>query len=62
MIPILSALRSAFGRPKGLMQLKGHDFSAVGSLAEQVDMLFSDKELVLLLFWAVIAPAAGIAY
>lgn len=44
------------------MQLRGHDFSAVGSVADQADMLFSDKELRLLLFWALIAPAAGISY
>ncbi|MFH1750064.1 MAG: hypothetical protein ABH863_00120 [Candidatus Micrarchaeota archaeon] len=62
MIIILSAIRSSLGHQKNLLQLRGHDFSAVGSMAEQFDMLFLDKELTLLLFWAVIAPAAGIGY
>ncbi|MFH0972266.1 MAG: hypothetical protein V1835_06930 [Candidatus Micrarchaeota archaeon] len=42
--------------------MKGYDFSAVGSLAEQFDMLFADKELTLLVLWAIISPAAGIGY
>lgn len=42
--------------------MKGYDFSSVGSVAEQVDLLISDKEIKLLLLWAVISPAAGIGY
>ncbi len=62
MISIFSAIKSAFGRPRNLLQMRGHDFSAVGSVAEQFDMLASDKEIKLLLLWAVISPAVGIGY
>ncbi|MEK6954697.1 MAG: hypothetical protein AABX01_06815 [Candidatus Micrarchaeota archaeon] len=44
------------------MQFRSHDFSAVGSAAEQIDMLFSDKELKLLLLWALVSPMAGVSY
>ena len=44
------------------MQFKGHDFSAVGSMAEQLDMAFGDRELKLLLLWAIFSPAAGVSY
>lgn len=42
--------------------MKGHDFGAVGSVAEQFDMLVSDREIRLLFLWAVVSPAAGIGY
>ncbi|MFH0971341.1 MAG: hypothetical protein ABIG96_05655 [Candidatus Micrarchaeota archaeon] len=44
------------------MQFKGHDLSSVGTLANQLDMAFADKELKLLLIWAIISPAAGVSY
>ncbi|MBI5224821.1 hypothetical protein HY989_03035 [Candidatus Micrarchaeota archaeon] len=59
---MFSQIRSAFKRDRGLLQMKSHDFSAVGSAAEQIDMLFSDKELKLLMLWALVSPAAGIGY
>ncbi len=37
-------------------------FADPDSFADQFSMLFSDKEVKLLMLWAVIAPAAGIGY
>ncbi|MEK6843486.1 MAG: hypothetical protein AABY04_03270 [Candidatus Micrarchaeota archaeon] len=59
---MFSQIKSAFKRDRGLLQMKSYNFSAVGSAAEQIDMLFSDKELKLLMLWALISPAAGIGY
>jgi hypothetical protein len=49
-------------KPRSLLDYKYDPFYNGTQMASEVSSVFGDHEVMLLLLWAVIAPAAGLAY